>query len=76
MFCLENAEGTFILALELNSICDKVMFSSPNIQEAQNYTLNFGGKISGEDFHGLYTEGSYQKSDKNLSFTTILVTEI
>lgn len=76
VFCLENSEGTLILALQLNSICDKVMFSAPKIQEAQNYTLHLGGKISGENFHGLYTEGSYQKSDKNLSFTTTLVTEI
>lgn len=55
-----------------------LLFSSPDLEPSTEYTIYTGGSVSGgSNFHGLYTDGNYQKGTSVTSFkTSSMVTSI
>ncbi|MFV2050390.1 carbohydrate-binding domain-containing protein [Metabacillus litoralis] len=66
---LEDSEGNSILNFAPAKDYQAVFISSPQLMKESSYSLYSGGKATGEEVDGLYTNGIYEAGTKIVDFT-------
>lgn len=66
---LEDNEGNTIVTFAPEKDYQSVVISSPKLKKDNSYILYSGGKTTGNEENGLYTDGKYQNGSKIVEFT-------
>lgn len=70
---IQNESGESVLTFAPSKDYQSIVFSSPELVNG-DYTLFYGGSASGNEFNGLYTDGTYTPGTEYASFTVSSVT--
>lgn len=65
---IQDSEGNNIITYSPSKQYNSIVVSSPKIKTDEQYTINVGGKVSGEAINGLYEGGEYTGGTKFQSF--------
>ena len=66
---LQNAAGESLLTFAPAKAYASILFSSPDLAQGTEYTLNVGGSATGTSVGGLYTDGAYSGGSEYGGFT-------
>jgi hypothetical protein len=66
---LQDSEGKTVATVAPTKDYQTIVISSPELKKGGTYTLYSGGKSTGSENGGLYTDGKYQDGTKVVEFT-------
>jgi hypothetical protein len=66
---LEDSDGNTVATFAPEKDYQAVFISSPNLEKDKDYTLYSGGKSTGKEADGLYSDGDYTGGTKVVEFT-------
>lgn len=73
IFNIKSESGEDIITYSPNKQYQSIIVSTPEIKTNENYEINTGGSYEGDEYNGLYSNGTYTNYQK---LTTLSISEV